>query len=54
MHDVDGWRRKAYPGANAAIARHNFNLLEWFALEIIGDITTMAASSIALGGFVSI
>lgn len=31
-YDIDGGRMKAYPGANAAVARRNSNLLERFAL----------------------
>ena len=45
---------RAYPGANAAVARDAFNVLERFAVEIEGDIAAMAASSIGLGGFVQI
>ena len=45
---------EAYPGANAAIARPNFNILKCFALQIIRDIAAMAASSIALGGLIQI
>lgn len=48
----DGWRGKAYPGANAAVTLEKSNLLERFALGIICDFSAVAASSVALGGFV--
>lgn len=52
---VIGWGgMTAYPGANAAVARQDPNLLERFALQIIGDFATVAASSVALGGLVQI
>ena len=49
----DGWERgKAYPGANAAVTLEKSNLLERFALDIICDLSAVAASSVALCGSV--
>ena len=54
QYDEHGRRMKAYPGTNAAITRRNSDLLERFALQIIGDVAAMAAPSIAFGGLVQI
>lgn len=44
--------REAYPGANATVARQDFNLLERCALEIVRDLAAVAAASVALCGVV--
>ena len=45
---------EAYPGADAAVARPGFHVLERFAMEVEGDGAAVAASAVALGGCVQV